>query len=654
MYTLQILYDDFMFISTGSWDIYPAIAYRRTNDGVIVHNCSTDFRAAQILRAEGSPVIHPIRIIEDKGRGSEIHNLDDQGKLMQYWAWAQMPLDVGVIFPSKDGRTYEFWLEMTLQPLAEDDGSSSFYCRVIKNMWMANLQKNSPYVAYAFDRGHLEDNFSYKVRYLFNKVRVWFVPNGSLEAGFSRSLAEEPCPKDKWISPSGLMAYSIPPIPDHDIGNLPTLLFGPGAHKQDRYDDPEVQGGKIALIAVKQARVQKPPNFLDRMQSTFLKQVAYNQRIMKAEEEISGINCDVADFVSQMSLDPAEEVIIYVNCSQEMKKGEKAMAGQLWVQGDRMMTASNPPFDGMANTREAAVLTAAAEAIAWKNEAIEPSGPRKGQRVVIYPKDLGHLEEVLISADPNLDPVDGHPEAYQRVLLAAAEFEVPPIFLKEDCQTIISDPVKAETVPKMMCLAERIATGSRPRVLEDGPDTIHSDDDAKEDVEADQELGMYAPGVDPKMGPTMISSAEAARQRAISRAVKSQMGSEATTTDSDFGNSIVSSQVQSPQPTRQPTPLNSDNEDEDEMTEDQRRKLKGAKKMAKLAQPPRCPSAPGARAAPKEPKGDGTPVSRMRDDTGPSHKVSQQVDPAQAAPPRAQGAKAPPLTKGQQVPTQGK
>jgi hypothetical protein len=281
------------------------------------------------------------------------------------------------------------------------------------------------------------------------------------------------------------MAVSVPPISDHEIGNLPTLLFGPGAHQQDRYDDPEVQGGRIALIAVKQIRVQKPPNFLDRMQSTYLKQVAYNQRIMKAEEEISGINCDVADFVSQMSLDPAEEVIICVNGSQEMKKGERAMAGQLWIQGDRMMTASNPAFDEMSNSRESAILSAAAEAISWRNDALETPGPRKGQRVVIYPKELTHLETVLSTANPNVDPEDGHQIAYQRVLAAAAEFENPPVFLKEDCAVIMSDPVKAEAVPKWMCMAERISTGSRPRVLEDGPDTIHSDQEEKEGVEPD-------------------------------------------------------------------------------------------------------------------------------------------------------------------------
>jgi hypothetical protein len=297
---------------------------------------------------------------------------------MQYWAWSQLPLDVGVIFPTKDHHTYEFWLELRPQPIEEDDGSDPFfYFRVIKEIWMERLREESPYVAYAFERDHLTNDFSVKMRYVFNKVRLWYVPNCSLEGGFDRPLAEEPCPKDKWISPFGLTAVSVPPIPDNEIGNLPTLLLGPGAHQQDRYDDPEVQGGRIALIAVKQIKVQKPPNVLDRMQSTYLKQVAYNQRIMKAEEEISGINCDVADFVSQMTLDPAEDVIICVNGSQEMKKGERAMAGQLWIQGDRMMTASNPAFDEMSNSRESAILSAAAEAISRRNDALETPGPRK-------------------------------------------------------------------------------------------------------------------------------------------------------------------------------------------------------------------------------------------------------------------------------------
>jgi hypothetical protein len=424
------------------------------------------------------------------------------------------------------------------------------------------------------------------------------------------------------------MAVSVPPIPDTQIGNLPTLLFGPGAHQQDRYDDPEVQGGRIALIAVKQLRVQKPPNFLDRMQSTFLKQVAYNQRIMKAEEEISGINCDVADFVSKMTLDRAEEVIICVNGSQEMKRGESTMAGQLWIQGDRMMTASNRAFDGMSNTKKSAVLSATAEAIAWKNDALETPGPRKSQRVVIYPKELSQLDAVLASGDPNVDPEDGHPIAYQRVLAAASEFEIPPIFLKEDCEAIVSDPKKAEVVPRWMCMAERIATGSRPRVLEDGPDTIHSDDEAKKDVEPDEELDMYAPGVDPKLGPTKLSKKEVARQLAAAQILKAQASgsrfqsscSESDNpdgfdmrhshtrhtfvknaakdlSDSDVGNSIISS------------PVPSEAEDHEGSVPDHQKMIEDAKRRTSI---PRSPSA-GNLVTPKK----GKPASRSRAEAGP-------------------------------------
>jgi hypothetical protein len=199
-----------------------------------------------------------------------------------------------------------------------------------------------------------------------------------------------------------------------------------------------------------------------------------------------------------MTLDPAEEMIICVNGSEEMKRNETAMAGQLWIQGDRKMTASNPPFDGMADTKEAAILSAVAEAVAWKNEALEPEDPpRKGQRVVIYPKDLVQLDTVLSTGDPNVDSESGHPIAYERILAHAQTFENPPIFIKADADSITTDPKLSESVPSWMCTAERIATGSRRRVPEDGPDTWNSDDEANEDVEPDKVVGAYKPEMDP-------------------------------------------------------------------------------------------------------------------------------------------------------------
>jgi hypothetical protein len=383
------------------------------------------------------------------------------------------------------------------------------------------------------------------------------------------------------------------------------------------------------------------------MQSTFMKQVAYNQRIIAAEEEISGINCDVADFVSGMTLDPAEEMIICVNGSEEMKRNETAMAGRLWIQGDRKMTAANPPFDGMANTKEAAILSAVAEAVAWKNEALEAEDPpRKGQRVVIYPKDLVQLDAVLSTGDPNVDPESRHPIGYERILAHAQTFETPPIFIKADAERITSDPKLSELVPNWMCTDERIATGNRRRVPEDGPDTWYSDDEAKEDVLPDVEKGAYTAEMDPKLGPKKLSAHEAAQQRAAANALKSSRSGFTTSNSevsSDFGYSIVSSQVSSPQPSRQPTPASTPvNSDDDEgMTEDLKRVVAHAKKCS-AHNVPRCTSAPGTKPPPKksvpqEPQGNGTPASRLRAEAGPSQMVPEP--PKAAAPQRAPALK---------------
>jgi hypothetical protein len=235
------------------------------------------------------------------------------------------------------------------------------------------------------------------------------------------------------------MVFSSPPIPI--VREEPTILFGPEASLQERYDDPEVQGGKLALIAVKQMRAKKPPNGLDRMQTNLLKKIAYNQRIMEAEDEIAGINCDIPHLLSEMSRE--ERVIVCVNGSEEMKRNEEAIAGQLWIQGDRQMTASNRVYDGMANPRDSALLRAAAEAVTWRH-ALENEGVRKGQRVVIYPKELVQLEEVLSTCDPEIDNEDGHSIAYAMILRESQNFENTPISLSEESARSVEDPLIAE------------------------------------------------------------------------------------------------------------------------------------------------------------------------------------------------------------------
>jgi hypothetical protein len=173
----------------------------------------------------------------------------------------------------------------------------------------------------------------------------------------------------------------------------------------------------------------------------------------------------------------------------------------------------------------------------------------------------------------NVEEDKGHHIAYQKVLAAAQTYEHPPLFLSEDCDQITSEPGKAEEVANWMCIAERVATGNRKRVLEDGPDTWCSDDEAKEDVEADKELGMYTSEMDPKKGPKKLSQAEAARQRAIQKTVQ------------DFRQASRELKSHAPEQ-RQPTPLTSPvNSDDEEMSEDQRRMVNRGKRMAQRGVP---------------------------------------------------------------------
>jgi hypothetical protein len=185
------------------------------------------------------------------------------------------------------------------------------------------------------------------------------------------------------------------------------------------------------------------------------------------------------------------------------------------------MTASSLVLDGMANTKEGAVLTATVEAVTWKH-CLEPDdGPRKGQRIVIYPKEMTQLEQVLNSGDASIDNVDGHSIAYAHLLQADQSLKHPPIFPKEDSEQITSNEETATKVPMWMNIAAQVATGNRRMVLEDGPDKMNSDDDdALEEEHGDKLTGMYTPEMDPKKGPVMLTQTQVSIQKAAANMVK--------------------------------------------------------------------------------------------------------------------------------------
>jgi hypothetical protein len=158
------------------------------------------------------------------------------------------------------------------------------------------------------------------------------------------------------------------------------------------------------------------------------------------------------------------------------------------------MTASNPVIHGDPKSREAAILSAVYEAVSWKHtleNAVE--GQRKGQRVIIYPKELTGLGQAVTSGNPAAtDDLEDHTQLYDAILDKCREFECPPVFMAEDCDQITSHQVWSTKIREWMITAARVATGSRPRVLEDGPDVMNSDDeDSKMEEHGDELHGCF-------------------------------------------------------------------------------------------------------------------------------------------------------------------
>jgi hypothetical protein len=284
---------------------------------------------------------------------------------------------------------------------------------------------------------------------------------------------------------------------------------------------------------------------------------------MEAENAIAGINCDIPHFLEDMTLE--EPVYVCINSSEEMARGEQAIAGQLWIQGDRQMTDSSTVPEGMADTTDSGLLAAVAEAVSW-NHASQNDEGRKGQRVIIYPKDLTQLDELLSTCDPNADPEDGHPIAYEIILRESAKYEATPQFWREDSTPVVSDPVLSEVVPEWMAKARQVATGNRKRVLEDGRDVENSSDEDDPNMKPDELAGCYTAEMNPKEGPKVLTPAQAAFQRAAGKAM---------------------ALLPKAEPERKPTPLGTPvNSDEEDLSWDQQRAANLGKKMAGKKKPP--------------------------------------------------------------------
>jgi hypothetical protein len=212
-YTITMLAWEFLELTQNQWKIYPKEGYRRLIDGTIMHKLTADFKEFQAFRAQEELLILPAKILEERGRGTVTAKLMDQGRLLQYLAWLQQPVDVGVMIPGET-HTIEYWMPIVLQPVPDDDDPTT-YPRVLKELWMERLRRISPGVTQKL--ASLGDDFGFRLKYVFNRLRVWFAPNFAIQANADRSLAEDPCPKDKWYSTTDIMAFTFPTMPDSQI-----------------------------------------------------------------------------------------------------------------------------------------------------------------------------------------------------------------------------------------------------------------------------------------------------------------------------------------------------------------------------------------------------------------------------------------------------
>jgi hypothetical protein len=178
--------------------------------------------------------------------------------------------------------------------------------------------------------------------------------------------------------------------------------------------------------------------------------------------------------------------------------------------------------------------------------------------------------------------------------MKASEFERPPLFLRENDPQIVNDPTWSTKIQGWMITASRIATGSRPRVLEDGPDVMNSDDeDAKEDDNGEELTGVYANGcsslAESRMSEQLAQEVRLSATFATALPAPSSVpfptypSDELPSQSEGSDQWIMSSEDISPLISRQSTPMNSD-DDESWMNPIQKKQANLARKMAERSE----------------------------------------------------------------------
>jgi hypothetical protein len=211
-YTQRMLAQEFWALTHNDWNLYPDIGFSRTVDGTIRHNATSDPAKFHNSMTVDLIIEPPVDIQDDNGRGTAISYGEDQARLLQHWAWARQEIAGGVSL-SIDNHTAEYWMNLMLDPL-EDDDDGKAYAPALHQLWLFKLRQVSPQVAIECDKPG--QDFSYKMRHEGNAPKVWFTRTTNIACGLDKPFAETPVPKDKWVSHEAV-ALTYPPMPDQYV-----------------------------------------------------------------------------------------------------------------------------------------------------------------------------------------------------------------------------------------------------------------------------------------------------------------------------------------------------------------------------------------------------------------------------------------------------
>jgi hypothetical protein len=120
-YTLRMLATELWALTENDWGIFPKPPILTRADGTIQHETfETAAEFHQTFLDSLGDYEFPPKVLVGTPRGSVIENHADQVCLLQYFAHAGQPMDVGAAF-SVDGYQVEYWFSGTIDPQPDED-----------------------------------------------------------------------------------------------------------------------------------------------------------------------------------------------------------------------------------------------------------------------------------------------------------------------------------------------------------------------------------------------------------------------------------------------------------------------------------------------------------------------------------------------------